>query len=149
MSVSNAQYAALLQRIGELENDNRFRAHIAAIREEYSIVAVSGQLADISTADKIYIPALSVMAGEIVEVRAVIDAPITLADSVITLKIGGVTVTDASITVSFSGSAAGDTFVSYPSADRTVFAGGSIEIETDGASTSTVKCMITLLIKRL
>ena len=34
MSVSNAQYAALLQRINELENDNRFRSHVAALRQE-------------------------------------------------------------------------------------------------------------------
>jgi len=34
MSISTAQYATLLQRIDELENDNRFRAHIAALRKE-------------------------------------------------------------------------------------------------------------------
>ena len=34
MSVSEAKYAALLQRIDELENDNRFRSHVAALRQE-------------------------------------------------------------------------------------------------------------------
>ena len=34
MSVSEAKYAALLQRIEELENDNRFRSHVAALRQE-------------------------------------------------------------------------------------------------------------------
>ena len=34
MSVSEAKYAALLQRIDDLENDNRFRSHVAALRKE-------------------------------------------------------------------------------------------------------------------
>lgn len=34
MNISSAQYAALLQRIDELENDNRFRSHIAALKKE-------------------------------------------------------------------------------------------------------------------
>ena len=34
MSVSDAQYSALLQRVDELESDNRFRAHVSVLRKE-------------------------------------------------------------------------------------------------------------------
>ena len=32
--ISNAQYAELLQRLDDVENDNRFRAHVGALRKE-------------------------------------------------------------------------------------------------------------------
>lgn len=111
-------------------------------------VILTGQIADISTADQIYIPVPSGFEGDVVEIRTAIDAAITVADATITPKIGGTAMTNGAITVAQSGSAAGDTDVSYPTGARTVAAGDAIEIETDGGSTTTSKCNVTIVIRR-
>ena len=111
-------------------------------------VVLTGQIADISTADQIYIPVPNGFEGDVVEIRTAIDAAITTADATITPKIGGTAMTNGAITVAQSGSAAGDTDVSNPTGARTVRAGDAIEIETDGGSTGTAKCNVTIVIKR-
>lgn len=109
---------------------------------------LTGQIADISTADQIYIPVPEGFEGDVVEIRTAIDGAISGADATITPKIGGTAMTNGAITVANSGSAAGDTDVSRPTAARTVAAGDAIEIETDGGSTGTAKCNIVIVIRR-
>ena len=63
-------------------------------------------------------------------------------------KIGGTAVTGGLITVTASGSAANDVDVVYPTALNTVVIGDALEIETDGASTNTVKVTFTVVVRR-
>ena len=111
-------------------------------------VILTGYIADVSTAGQIYIPVPSEAAGEIIEINSVIDGTIATGDTDLTAKIGGTAVTNGVITITESGSAAGDVDTVYPTAARTVSAGDSIEIETDGVSTNTVQATITITIRR-
>lgn len=113
-----------------------------------NITFLSGYLADISTAGQCYIPVPDDAAGEVIEIRSVINGAIGTGDATLTPKIGGTAMTNGAITVTQSGSAAGDVDVSRPTSARTVAAGDSIEIETDGASTNTIEVWFTVAIKR-
>lgn len=103
-------------------------------------------LADISTAGQIYIPVPD--GGEIIKAYSVINGAIATADSVLTLKINGTAVTGGTMTVAYSGSAAGDVDSCTPTGANVVNEGDVIEVETDGASTNTVPAVITVIIRR-
>lgn len=107
---------------------------------------LTGEIADISTAGQIYIPVPD--GGEVVKIYSVIDNAITVADATLTPKISGTAITGGAITVAYSGSAAGDVDSSTPTAANTVLEGGSIEIETDGGSTTACRAGITVVIRR-
>jgi len=111
-------------------------------------VTLSGYLADVSTAGQIYIPVPDEAAGEVFEIRTALNGAIATGDATLTPKIGGTAMTNGAITITQSGSAAGDVDVSRPTGARTVAAGDAIEIETDGASTNAVAVSITVTIKR-
>jgi hypothetical protein len=100
---------------------------------------------DISTAGSVWV--VSPIAGTIEKIYSVIDGAIATADCALTAEIGGTLVTGSGITITQAGSAAGDVDSSTPSAANTVAAGEAIEIITDGASTNTVKAVITIEIK--
>lgn len=106
------------------------------------------EIEDISTAGQSYIAIPDGFGGDVVEVRSVINGAIGTADATLTPKINGTAMTGGAITVAFTGSAAGDVDVSRPYAANTVRPGEAIEVETDGASTNTVKAFITVVIKR-
>lgn len=105
-----------------------------------------GEIADISTASQIYIPIPD--GGKVVKIMSVIDNAISVADATLTAKIGGTAVTGGTITVAYSGSAAGDVDTCSPTAANTVTEGGSLEIETDGGSTTACRAGITVIIRR-
>lgn len=105
-----------------------------------------GEIADVSTAGQIYIPVPD--GGRIIKAFSVIDGAIATANAVLTLKIGGTAVTGGTITITQSGSAAGDVDTCEPTAANTVLEGGSIEVETNGASTNTVKAGICIVVRR-
>lgn len=105
-------------------------------------------LANVSTAGQIYIPINEAMAGEVIEIRTALNGAIATANAVLTPKIGGTAMTNGTVTITQSGSAAGDVDVSRPTGLRTVAAGDTIEIETNGASTNTVSVHIMITIRR-
>lgn len=105
-----------------------------------------GEISDISTAGQCYIAVPD--GGTIVKILSVINGAIATADATLTAKIGGTAVTGGTITVAYSGSAAGDVDTCAPTGANTVDEGGSIEIETSGASTNTVRCFITVVVRR-
>jgi hypothetical protein len=107
---------------------------------------VYGEIADISTGASSW--TVAPHAGDIVAAYTVIDGAITGADATITLEIGGTLVTDSSITIAYSGSAAGTVDSSTPSAANTVTAGQAVEIITDGGSTDAAKAVVALVIAR-
>ena len=111
-------------------------------------VALNFYLADVSTAGQIYVPVPNGFDGEIIEITTALNGAIATADATLTAKIGGTAVTGGAITITQSGSAAGDIDTVYPSAARTVRAGQAVEIETDGASTNAVAVTGTIVIRR-
>lgn len=107
-------------------------------------VVLNTSIIDISTADQAYV--VSPIAGTITAIYSVIHGAIATADADLTAKIAGTAVTGGLITVATSGSAAGDVDSVTPSALNIVAAGDAIEVETDGASTNTIKVDITIVI---
>ena len=97
---------------------------------------------DISTAASHWV--VPGIAGDVVAITTVISGAIITVDAALTFEIGGVAITGSAITVAFTGSAAGTVDTATPSAANTVTAAQPVEIITDGASTNTVKCTITL-----
>jgi len=109
-----------------------------------NFVYLNLHIADISTASSSWVVAPT--AGNITKIYTIIDTAITTGDATITAKINTVLVTNSAITISQSGSAAGDVDSSSPSAARTVVAGDKIEILTDGGSTVASKAVVTVVI---
>lgn len=107
-------------------------------------VILTRRIPDVSTAGSYFVT--NPILGDIIKMYITIDNAITVADATVTLEIGGVLVTGSSCTVAFTGSAAGSVFSSTPSANNTVAAGGSIEIITDGGSTTACEATVTLVI---
>ena len=85
--------------------------------------------------------------GVITDIWTVIDATIAGANTVFTFKINGVTITDGTITIAYSGSQAGDVDTCQPSALNVLTAGEAIRASSDGGTSSTnVGATITFLI---
>lgn len=103
---------------------------------------ITAYIADVSTAGQIYV--VPGFRGKIIKAYSALNAAITTADAVLTLKIGGTAVTGGTITITQSGSAAGDVDSCAPTAASSFTAAQAIEIETNGASDTTAPVMITL-----
>lgn len=118
--------------------DQRYR-----LRPEYDTETrtLTMKLDDISTAGQVYIPCP--YTGTVTNVYTVINGAIATADAVLTVKNNAGT-SMGTITVANASSAAGDKDSLAPSANNTVTAGDSIEVETNGASTNTVEVFIAV-----
>jgi len=97
---------------------------------------------DVSTAASHWI--VPGIAGDITSIKTVLHGAIATADAGLTFEIGGTLITSSAITITQSGSAAGDVDSSTPSAANTIAATDAVEIITDGASTNTVKVTVTI-----
>lgn len=106
--------------------------------------ALTAKLADLSTASSTYV--VAPVGGVITAIYSVIENAITTANGTLTFFINGTPITNSTITVTQSGSAAGDKDSSSPSAARTVVSGDIIKITTDGASDTTCAVHITFKI---
>ena len=69
-------------------------------------IVLNTTIDDISTAGSAWV--VSPFGGNITKIETVIDTAITVGDATITAEIGGTLVTDSTITITQSGSAAGD-----------------------------------------
>jgi len=96
---------------------------------------------DISTAASEWV--VCPLAGDIQKIWCVLHEAITGADCNFSFEIAGTAVTSGGITITQSGSAAGDIDSSTPSGANTLTAGQAIEIISDGGSTGTVKATFT------
>lgn len=110
---------------------------------DYTVVA---ELDDISTASTTYVVAPS--AGRVIKIYSVIHGAIATADADLTASINGTAITGGVITVATASSAAGDVDEATPSAANDVSEGDTLRIATDGASTGTVRCTITFVVRR-
>jgi hypothetical protein len=105
-------------------------------------VSVNSTIPDVSAPSSAWVaPGFN---GRVRRLTTVLGGAITVADSNVTLKIGGTTVTNSALVVSQSGSAAGDVDQSFPSALNVFNATQAIEIVTDGGSTTTQPLFCTL-----
>ena len=107
-----------------------------------SRTCLSETFADISTASTIYFAAP--YAGYLESIQITLFNAITLADSIVTVKVDNVTV-GTSLTIAFTGSAKGTTFRrEYQNVP--VKLGSIIEVITDGASSTTAiaPCVLTV-----
>ncbi len=109
-----------------------------------SVEGVSVTLDDVSTASSAYVA--SPVAGLVTGMRTVLHSAITGADAVVIGKINGVNMGSSSLTVAFSGSAAGDRDASTPNSSNTVAIGDALEVNSDGASSTAAKLTCTFLI---
>lgn len=106
---------------------------------------VEANLNDVSAPSSAYTVAHT--AGTIVAIYTVLGAAITGVDSTVTFYINGVAITGGTITVTQSGSAAGDVDSCAPSALRSVIAGNLLTATTDGASSTTATLRVIYKIK--
>lgn len=104
------------------------------------------KVTDISTAGSTFVTAPD--SGNVVKIYTSIKNAISVADAALTFEIGGTAMTNSAITVTQSGSAAGDVDSSTPSALNRIEEGSAIEIISDGGSTTACECVITFVIRR-
>lgn len=100
-------------------------------------------ISDVSTAESVYIPVPFDCTVD--EVVTVLQGPITVADATITVRNQAGT-SMGTITVAYSGSAAGDVDTLTPSSSNTFLANERIQIQTDGASTDAQKLFVTVYV---
>jgi len=104
---------------------------------------ITVRIDDVSTAGSAWV--VPGFRGRIVKMHSVIDGAIATADATITVEIGGTAVSGAALTITQSGSAAGDIDTAEVAAGstNTFQPSDALEVITDGASTNTVTAMIT------
>jgi hypothetical protein len=101
---------------------------------------------DVSTSSSVFVTAPD--RGKVIKIFSVIDGAIGTADAVITPSIGGTNITGGAITITQSGSAAGDIDSSEPTAANSIEEGQAIKLTTNGASTNTIPAVFTIIIRR-
>jgi hypothetical protein len=113
-----------------------------------SEATVCAYMADLSTASSAFV--VAPFRGRIVRAYSTIYNAITVANAVWTMEINGTAITGVSVTVAFSGSAAGDVDTGTPTAVSTTYVneGDVIEFVSDGASTTTCPTMFVAVIER-
>ena len=107
---------------------------------------LTSTIADISTASSTFVPVPD--GGKVIKIITALQGAIGTANAAITFEIGGTAVTGGAITVTQSGSAAGDVDTAEPTAANEVAEDGSIEMITDGSSSNTIKLVVTFVIRR-
>ena len=102
------------------------------------------ELDDVSTASSTFLA--SPCTGTISNIQTILHGAISGSDTVITCELNGTLVTNSSITVAQSSSAAGDVDAIVPTGNNTLAIGTKIEIITSGASTGARRLSITLTV---
>lgn len=106
--------------------------------------AISGVIDDVSTASTIY---LAVPYGGVVDkIVTVLAGSLTTDNATVTVRNAAGT-SMGTITVTQSGSAAGDVDVLSPVSNNTVTNDSKVSVETDGASDTSRKLFVTVYIK--
>ena len=107
---------------------------------------LTAKITNISAAGSTFVPVPD--GGKVIKIITSIKNAISSANAALSWEIGGTAITGGGITVTQSGSAAGDVDTAEPTAANDVAEGGSIEMITDGASTNTIKLVVTFVIRR-
>ena len=107
---------------------------------------LTSKITNISASGSTFVPVPD--GGKVINIITSIKNAISSANAALTWEIGGTAMTGSAITVTQSGSAAGDVDTATPTAANRVEEGGSIEMITDGASSNTIKLVVTFVIRR-
>ena len=107
---------------------------------------IYGEIADISTASSTFVAVPD--GGKIIKIITALQGAISGGNAGISFEIGGTAVTGGGITVAHSGSAAGTSDSSVPTALNDVAEDGKIEMITDGNSTGAKSLDVTFTIRR-
>lgn len=99
-----------------------------------NLVYLQARVPDLTSTTSVYVPCP--IAGDIVKVITVLQAAIVTDNATLRLQISGVPVTDSDVTITASGSAAGDVDTASPSAANTVTADSAIEVDVLGTATT-------------
>lgn len=102
------------------------------------------RLDDVSTASTVYIPIP--FAGTVTKVVTVLEGSLTTANATVTVK-NAAGSSMGTLTITQSGSAAGDIDTLSPVSNNTVTNDSRISVETDGASDTTRKLFVTVYIQ--
>ena len=121
-------------------------ASSSAASWEFEKAYLTLELDDLSTASSTWLPAP--FTGRVNKIKTILHGAITTANATVTMEINGSAVTGSSITVTQSGSAAGDVDTATPSAANTFNENDQLEIITDGASDTATRLTIVLELKR-
>ncbi len=105
---------------------------------------LTGVIDDVSTASTIYFPIP--YAGTVTKVVTVLAGSLTTANATVTVRNAAGT-SMGTLTITQSGSAAGDIDVLNPVSNNTVTNDSRISVETDGASDTTRKLFVTVYIQ--
>lgn len=105
---------------------------------------ISGVIDDVSTASLIYLPVP--YAGTVTKVVTVLAGALTTANSTVTVR-NAAGDSMGTLTITQSGSAAGDIDTLTPVSNNTVTGDSRISVETDGASDTTRKLFVTVYIQ--
>ena len=107
---------------------------------------LTSKITNISSAGSTFVPVPD--DGRIIKIFTSIKNAITTANAALSFEIGGTAVTGGGITVTQSGSAAGDVDTAEPTAANSVNEGQAIEMITDGGSSTACECVVTFVIRR-
>ena len=107
---------------------------------------LTAEIEDISTASSTFVAVPD--GGRIIKIITALQGAIGTANGGISFEIGGTAITGGGITVTQSGSAAGDVDTAEPTAANELLEDGTIEMITDGASTGAKKLVVTFVIRR-
>lgn len=108
-------------------------------------MVLSATIADVSTAETVYIPIP--YAGTVKRITTTLEGAITVADATITAK-NSSALSMGTITVAYTGSAAGDVDSLDPASNNTATDNDYITIETDGGSTTAQRLFVTIYVER-
>ena len=114
-------------------------------KESLVELSLEGYIENISTANTVYVPIP--FAGTVMKVVTVLEAAIGSSDATITVK-NAAAASMGTITVTQSGSAAGDVDTLSPSSNNTVTADSFITITSDGGSTNTAALRFVVVLDR-
>ena len=108
-------------------------------------LSLEGYLENVSAVEKVYVPIP--FSGTVVKILTVLEAVISSSNSTVTVK-NAAGSSMGTLTITASGSAAGDVDTLVPVSNNTVTADSFITIESDGASTNTAKLRFVVVLDR-
>lgn len=132
---------------GSLDNKLILGGTVVTDDAEQSVKSkiVSVPIGDVSAAGNVWV--VPGVAGTIIKISNVIDTTITTADAGLTFEIGGTAITDAAITIAFTGSLPGTVDQSTPTALNVITTSDAIEVVKDGLSTVASNGVVTFEIE--
>lgn len=149
----------VIEVMGDLDGTAFVTSYVVASDDDATITLTEASTVTQNVLQEVLLPKISTkaadaevfryvpnFAGEITEIRSVLNGALATGDATLTTKINGVNVTSGALTLTQAGSAAGDVDHATPSAAKTFNAGDVISVTAGGASTATASANVSLLL---